>query len=69
MKTKKQKYSFCRKGWKSYGKDFGVAPSEPVFIMETLIHSGDDPVYIGKDYCLGSRFCYEVTPGDHGEKV
>lgn len=50
-------------------KIFGVAPSEPVFIMETLIHSGDDPVYIGKDYCLGSRFCYEVTPGDHGEKV
>ena len=50
-------------------KIFGVAPSEPVFIMETLIYSGDAPVYIGKDYCLGSRFCYEVTPGEHVEKI
>ena len=50
-------------------KIFDVAPSEPVFIMETLIYSGDAPVYIGRDYCLGSRFCYEVTPGEHGEKI
>ena len=33
------------------------------------LHSGDAPVYIGKDYCLGSRFCYEVTPGEHVEKI
>lgn len=49
-------------------KTFGVAPSEPVFIMETLIYAGEEPVYVGKDYCLGSRFCYEVNPGDHNRQ-
>lgn len=46
-------------------KNFGTAPSEPVFVMETLIYAEDEPVYVGKDYCLGSRFCYEVIPTNH----
>ena len=47
-----------------FGKIFNAAPSEPVFIMETLIYHEDKPVYAGKDYCLGNRFCYEVSAGD-----
>lgn len=47
-----------------FGKLFHVAPSEPVFVMETKIYHGEEPVYVGKDYCLGSRFCYEVRFSD-----
>lgn len=47
-----------------FGKIFGVAPSEPVFVMETLVYHGEKPVYAGRDYCLGSRFCYEVNSSD-----
>lgn len=47
-----------------FGKIFHTAPSEPVFVMETLIYHGNEPVYAGRDYCLGSRFCYEVNSSD-----
>ncbi|MDO5425303.1 MAG: GntR family transcriptional regulator [Eubacteriales bacterium] len=47
-----------------FGKLFGVSSSEPVFVMETLVYHGGKPVYAGKDYCLGSRFCYEVNSTD-----
>lgn len=43
-----------------YGNLFHIAANEPVFVLDTVVSLGTEVIYTGRDYCLGSRYCYEI---------
>lgn len=43
-----------------YGRRFHVTANEPVFVLESMVYYKEELVYVGRDYCLGSRYCYEI---------